>query len=1293
MNALKDLLAARRGQAKQGGFDSRSELHPTSVSASFTNGLVRGIDGSVWLVRKMRLAPYVDAVSLNEQLRSVDGVIQWVSLLAGMANSTIRSRFVSKGSYRHVQALLVNLPRWFEPDGASPLALKHRRDYGSRITDERLLLMAVRLNASSRGGGLRGFIETETESLLYGGIPLSSYERDADDIGSIFTRAGMSVPSAQELALADSWWSDRRRPDSHFALHPDHLHVFASASSAQMARAVTDVPCEEWPQIPGHSILTMAAVSEIDLDFAPSDRPYVQWVSDAVAYGAVAVSVRASVEPAKISAEEMRRQLKRVRGDISEAVAANRQVRGDREENLQLLYGLAKEYDKVGLPTLHDASVVMAFSGKREERRLMQSSAAQVRVMEDVQFQALKEMQLASGVRANPHRLEMPVQVLACSGMTSLNRSGDASGVILGFDERDQQVSYLDHTRGSRGDAAPVMGILGATGSGKQLAVSTLVPTPTGATTIGALTEGDIVLARDGQPCTVTRTTPVKTPQRAYRIILSDGQVFHACSNHQWIVSDRSGRGISPEAARRLEWESWMLSARLSTVAGEFFDEDRLSLKEIFTRYQRVPGARLRSPEAVRAALDMMDTPADAGGVYCARRAFLDLAARAYQRTLEMGSGCFEQVVSTEEMLTAGVTCEDGTANWAIRVSAPLDLPEADLPLPPYAFGACLGGALPDGTEDAGALAQVAGGCIPMSYLRCSRRQRLAVLQGLMDACGATRRDGLFVLEVDREMLACDALTLIRSLGIVASRDASGITFTTDLPVFALRSASASSLVREVSRWIGIEAIEPIDAEPMRCITVDSPDSSYLVGDFVPTHNTMVGLNILDQLAAMNAPSVFIDPKTHEKGEGHGPVVRAMGGQVYSLDSLLGSDGVFDPVRFMPDKQAAVESATDMLLQINLWGQKKSALEVKLSAALQYGIVDRDASCIGQALRFAFEDGRLEGAEEIFTECEALKDSSPTFGAVYGRDPHGQALNVHDGVTLIEVGQTYLATPPPGTRPENQTVTQRTAAALVRQMVFGSSMALTGRFGVVMLDEAWVFLAAGKEEIERLGRLARSQKVFPILMTQRVTDAVDAGLAGYFSRGLILHLSDEVEAKAALKLFKVEETSDRLERIMAREKDPSVEDTEGYGLNPRSLKALVYEEPDPDFPGLTRRVVRRGSVGFYADMDGRFIPVEMVMPEEFLLLASTNPTDIARRERVIARRRRTQARRKMVADESSSVEDFEAMLAAGEEASRTDGTGSLFDVRASQRVGDASRVDDPHESAERIAEGLKDLFE
>ncbi|WP_422759087.1 hypothetical protein [Paenarthrobacter sp. C1] len=45
----------------------------------------------------------------------------------------------------------------------------------------------------------------------------------------------------------------------------------------------------------------------------------------------------------------------------------------------------------------------------------------------------------------------------------------------------------------------------------------------------------------------------------------------------------------------------------------------------------------------------------------------------------------------------------------------------------------------------------------------------------------------------------------------------------------------------------------------------------------------------------------------------------------------------------------------------------------------------------------------------------------------------------------------------------------------------------------------------------------------------------------------------------------------------------------------------------------TNQVIR-GAIGIYADLTGRAVPVEVVLPPTFLSMASTNPEDIRRRQ-------------------------------------------------------------------------------
>jgi hypothetical protein len=233
-----------------------------------------------------------------------------------------------------------------------------------------------------------------------------------------------------------------------------------------------------------------------------------------------------------------------------------------------------------------------------------------------------------------------------------------------------------------------------------------------------------------------------------------------------------------------------------------------------------------------------------------------------------------------------------------------------------------------------------------------------------------------------------------------------------------------------------------------------------------------------------------------------------------------------------------------------------------------------------------------------------LAVSSPMFRACVGSTNGGQSLRASEGITLIKVGDAHLDLPPPGQLASESNLNQRIALALVRMMVFGSASALAMRSGVLMLDEAWVMLGAGRSEMERLGRLARSQQVFPMLFTQRISDALDAGLSGYISRGLILPIQDETEALAACQMFKLEPTPERMGRITAKATLGSSANEVGTAPNWNSMRALRDHETGE---------VLRGAVGIYVDLAGRAVPVEVRLPDEFLKMSSTNPEDIRRR--------------------------------------------------------------------------------
>lgn len=634
--------------------------------------------------------------------------------------------------------------------------------------------------------------------------------------------------------------------------------------------------------------------------------------------------------------------------------------------------------------------------------------------------------------------------------------------------------------------------------------------------------------------------------------------------------------------------------------------------------------------------------------VWPADIAFKALSVRLAQRFSDRPSvEAGESVMTTAEMLSAGVhlpVSGGSHADFAVRLTAPLELPEADLLVPPFVLGAWLGdgsscsggftGIDPQITDEIEAHGYVVTHSkqlakahyikgivgqfrtigvlnnkhIPMEYLRSSYEQRLALLQGLMDTDGSVDKNGVCELSLCHERLATDALELIRSLGIKANMLASEASytltdattgertrtytgtryrtsFTTDTQVFRLQRKAdrMRTQLRETQRWNYITSIEPIASRPGRCIQVDSADHTYLIADFIPTHNTMLMLWLADQWARMGVPQVIFDPKPTSD---HSAAVLASGGTIASLDDLITGDGILDPIRSAQNPHDGIEAAGEMLLGVNPFPHGMNIFP-KLMAALRIG-VDAGADCIGVALTLAVEKNPdLAVVKDAVFE---LAEASTLFRACVGMKPGGRKLAVGEGITLIKIGNIRLPLPTPGTPMEKMSPPQRIATTVIKMVLTSSMAAMAGRDGVMHLDEAWVVLGSEPAEVDQIGRLARSLRVLPILYTQKCSDAVAAGIGSYISRVVILALEDDVEANAACELAKLTPTPERIDRI-----------TNKTTVNRNTLRAMKNPE--------TGKFVR-GSVGWYVDLAGRAVTTEIVIPPEFLAQASTNATDM-----------------------------------------------------------------------------------
>ncbi len=377
---------------------------------------------------------------------------------------------------------------------------------------------------------------------------------------------------------------------------------------------------------------------------------------------------------------------------------------------------------------------------------------------------------------------------------------------------------------------------VGGGGNGKALALDTPIPTPSGWTTQGALRVGDMVFNEDGIPCRVTGISETWKKRPCYRLRFSDGSEIIADANHEW--------------------------------------------RAINARHQKV-----------------------------------------HKVTTEQIS---KRVIMRERVIGKEVIRE---RMWGIQVTKPLELPSVDLPIDPYLLGAWLGNGtsveshLTFGEQDAQhyisefeklsyytKLHQYKPGAvrvtvspvvesrgrgrdslkgrlrslgvlgkkhIPISYLRASQNQRLALLQGLMDTDGSTLKTQAQCEFVSMtKVLAENVFELICSLGLRPTL-ATGIAkikdriigekyrviFTTlpGIDVFRLPRKIAACQPRRSKLQRKIIACDPVPSVSVRCIQVDSLSHLYLCGRaMIPTHNSTYLMLLRHMLGEANVSAISL---------------------------------------------------------------------------------------------------------------------------------------------------------------------------------------------------------------------------------------------------------------------------------------------------------------------------------------------------------------------------------------------------------------------------------------------------
>jgi ADP-ribosylglycohydrolase len=407
-----------------------------------------------------------------------------------------------------------------------------------------------------------------------------------------------------------------------------------------------------------------------------------------------------------------------------------------------------------------------------------------------------------------------------------------------GFNPDDLAARYVDWMVSGR-----------ARGWGRMLDLETELPTPNGFIKLKDLKEGAQLFDDKGNICNVIQLHPINMQPDSYQITFDDGTIVNACADHLWLTWDKKARS-NKQRNRKIN------NLPLIRSTKEIINTLKVS-------YKKETNHSIQNTKPIN---------------YNSKKLIID----PYLLGLWLGDGSSK----AGRIETADIDVLINFNYKLIKVKYD-DKKSKSRPYTIYGL-----------QKNIKKLNLFGNKHIPDIYLYASYKQRLALLQGLMDSDGCCNKNGQFEFCSTLEILAEQTYQLMTSLGIKA-KITKGISShynkkygtkymirgITKLPIFRLKrklinlKKSIAQDTRNTHRYI--TNIKHIKSIPMRCITVDSPSHLYLITkSFIPTHNTTL-------LAIQNLQSGKHWSESGVAGsEGNGTAMRSAPFGVYFRNDL-----------------------------------------------------------------------------------------------------------------------------------------------------------------------------------------------------------------------------------------------------------------------------------------------------------------------------------------------------------------------------------------------------------------------
>lgn len=350
---------------------------------------------------------------------------------------------------------------------------------------------------------------------------------------------------------------------------------------------------------------------------------------------------------------------------------------------------------------------------------------------------------------------------------------------------------------------------------GKAHPVTQKVPTPEGFKLWGDIKVGDLLFGTDGTTTKVTNI-PYEGIEDIYNIYLKDGRMVQASGNHLFTLYKRSGARNSHRVLSVNDIKDDLYYSRKVTTRNPNDKEYKYALYN------------------------------HSGVEYTYKNTLID----PYTFGLLLGDGCFRHkscyyTCEDSDFLTIKKYLPYSHTKWKGKFGYNINIPKWNSILDFYNLNNLE-------SEDK---------FIPEEYIINSRQVRLEVLKGLMDSDGFVDSNGIPIIGLSSETMIDNVASICRSLGYNCLKSVKpggykvdGVfkecknsyilrIYTTDILFklprkFKLQSKFISRYSQSNLKYSTIIDIQFSHKEEAKCVTVDSKDSNYLVGEYVPTHNS-----------------------------------------------------------------------------------------------------------------------------------------------------------------------------------------------------------------------------------------------------------------------------------------------------------------------------------------------------------------------------------------------------------------------------------------------------------------------